>query len=64
MGSYGLFILTPPPKPEFMSKYQKNIGPSNKAQSPFTYCMSIQPGKKEKPQWENPALNMDKKNKI
>ena len=25
----GLIILTPPIKPDFMSKYQKNIGPSN-----------------------------------
>ena len=31
IGNYGLIILTPPLKPEFMSKYQKNIGPSNKA---------------------------------
>ena len=31
VGNYGLIILTPPLKPEFMIKYQKNIGPSNKA---------------------------------
>ena len=31
VGNYGLIILTPPFKPEFMSKYQKNIGPKNKA---------------------------------
>ena len=31
VGYYGLIILTPPLKPEFMSKYQKTIGPSNKA---------------------------------
>ena len=28
---YGLIILTPPFKPDFMSKYQKNIGARNKA---------------------------------
>ena len=31
VGKYGSIILTPPLKPEFMSKYQKNIGPINKA---------------------------------
>ena len=31
VGNYGLIILTPPLKPDFMSKYQKTIGPSNKA---------------------------------
>ena len=31
VGNYGLIILTPPLKHEFMGKYQKNIGPSNKA---------------------------------
>ena len=31
VGNYGLIILTPPIKLEFMSKYKKNIGPSNKA---------------------------------
>ena len=31
VGNYGLIILTPPLKPEFMSKYQKNIGPRNKS---------------------------------
>ena len=31
VGKYGFIILTPPLKPEFMSKYQKNIGPRNKA---------------------------------
>ena len=64
IGNYGLIILTPPLKPEFMSKYHKTIGPSNKAQSPFTYCLSIQPRKEAKTQWKNPPLNMDKKNKI
>ena len=29
--NYGLIILTPPLNPKFMSKYQKKIGPSNKA---------------------------------
>ena len=29
MGNYGLIILTPPIKNEFMSKYQKIIGPNN-----------------------------------
>ena len=29
--NYGLIILTPPLKPEFMSTYKKTIGPSNKA---------------------------------
>ena len=59
MGNYGLIILTPPLKPEFMSKYHKTIGPINKDQSPFTYCMSIQPRKEAKSQRENPPLNMD-----
>ena len=27
----GLIILTPPLNPEFISKYQKTIGPRNKA---------------------------------
>ena len=31
VGKYGLIIITPPLKPNFMSKYQKTIGPSNKA---------------------------------
>ena len=31
VGNYGLIILTPSLNPEFMIKYQKNIGPSNKA---------------------------------
>ena len=31
MGNYGLIILKPPINPEFMSKYNKIIGPSNKA---------------------------------
>ena len=31
VGNYGLIILTPPLKPKFMSKYQKNIVPRNKA---------------------------------
>ena len=31
VGNYGLIILTPLLKPEFMSKYQKNIGPGIKA---------------------------------
>ena len=30
VGNYGLIILTPPLKREFMNKYQKNIGPRNK----------------------------------
>ena len=30
VGNRGLNILTPPLKPDFMSKYQKNIGPGNK----------------------------------
>ena len=47
-----------------MSKYYKNIGPRNKAQSPFTYDLSIQPRKEEKTQWENPPLNMDNKTKF
>ena len=64
MGNYGMIILTPPLKPEFMSKYQKTIGPSNKAQSPFTYCLSIQPRKEANIEWENPPLNMDKKTKF
>ena len=59
----GLIILTPPLKPEFMSKYQKNIGPRNKDLSPFTYSLSIQPRKEAKTQWENPPLNIDRKNK-
>ena len=64
VGNYGFITLTPPLKPEFMSKCQKTIGPSNQSYSPFTYCFSIQPRKEEKTQWENPPLNMDKKNKI
>ena len=64
VGKYGFIILTPPLKPEFMSKYHKNIGTRNKAQSPFTYFLSIQPTKEAKTQWENPPLNMDRKNKI
>ena len=64
VGNYGLIILTPPLRPKFMSKYQKNIGPRNKAYSPFTYCFSIQPKKEEKTQWENPPLNMTRKKKI
>ena len=31
VGNYALIILTPSLKPEFMSKYQKTIGPRNKA---------------------------------
>ena len=31
VGNNGLIILTPPLNPEFMSKYQKTIGPRNKA---------------------------------
>ena len=31
MGNYGFIILTLPLKPNFMSKYQKTIGPRNKA---------------------------------
>ena len=29
VGNYGLSILTTPLKPNFMSKYQKTIGPIN-----------------------------------
>ena len=61
VGNYDLIIITPPLKPEFMSKYKKNIGPSNKDQSPFTHWMSIQPRKEAKTQWENPPLNIDSK---
>ena len=64
MGNDGLSILTTPLNPDFMSKYQKTIGPSNKAQSPFTYFLSIQPRKEAKTQWENPPLNMDRKKKF
>ena len=31
VGNYGLIILNPPLKVEFMSKYQKTTRPSNKA---------------------------------
>ena len=31
VGNYGLIILTPPLKPKLISKYQKTIGPRNKA---------------------------------
>ena len=64
VAKYGSIIPTPPLKHEFMSKYQKNIGPRNKSYSPFTYRLSIQPRKEAKTQWENPPLNMDMKNKI
>ena len=64
VGNYGLIILTPPLKTEFMSKYQKIIGQATRLSCPFTYCMSIQARKEEKTQWENPPLNMDRKNKI
>ena len=64
VGNYGLIILTPTLKPNFISKYQKTIGPSNKAYSPFTYYLSIQPRKEAKTQWENPPLNMDSKTKF
>ena len=30
VSNYGLIIITPPLKPEFMTKYQKTIGPRNK----------------------------------
>ena len=63
VGNYGLIILTPPLKPNFMSKYQKTVGPSNKYFT-FTYCLSIQPRKEAKTQWENHPLNMDRKNQI
>ena len=56
VGNYGLNIIKPPTKLEFMSKYQKTIGPSNKAQSPFTYGLSIQPRKEAKTQWEKSSL--------
>ena len=61
MGNYGFIIITPPLNPNFVSKYHKIIGPRKEAQSPFTYCMSIQPKKEAKTQWENPPLNMDRK---
>ena len=64
VGNYGFIILTPPLKLEFMSKYQKTIGPSNKSYSPFTYCLSIQPRKEAKTQWENPPLNMGMKQNL
>ena len=64
VGKYGLIILTPPLKPAFMSKYQKTIGPRNKAHSPFTYCLSIQLRKEAKTQWKNPPLNMDRLTKF
>ena len=64
MGKYGFDYSKSPLNPDFMSKYQKNIGPNNKSQSPFTYCFSIQPSKEEKTQWENPPLNMDTKTKF
>ena len=63
VGKYGLINLTHPLKHEFMSKYQKTVGPSNKYFT-FTYCLSIQPRKEAKTQWENPPLNMDKKTKF
>ena len=31
MGNYGLIIITPAINPDFMIKYQKIIGPRNKA---------------------------------
>ena len=31
MGNYGLIIIKPPFNPDFMAKYQKIIGPTNKA---------------------------------
>ena len=61
VANYGFIILTPPLKLEFMSKYPKTIGPKNKSYLPFTYCLSIQPRKEAKTQWENPPLNVDKK---
>ena len=64
VGNYGLIILTPSLNPKFMSKYKKTIGPSNKDQSPFTHCLSIQPRKEAKTQWENPPLNIDRKTKF
>ena len=44
MGNYGLIIITPPLKTDFMSKYQKIIGPSNKAYSPF-YILHVHTNK-------------------
>ena len=64
VANYGLIILKPPLKLEFMSKYQKNIGPRIRISHPFTYCKSIQPRKEAKPTWENPPLNMDYKTKL
>ena len=60
----GLIILKTPLNPDFLLKYQKNIGPSKNDYSPFTYCLSIQPRKEAKTQWENPTLNMDMIKKI
>ena len=56
VGNYGFIILTAPLNLEFISKYQKNIGPRNKAFSPFTYSLSIQPSKEAKTQWEKSPL--------
>ena len=64
VGNYGLIILTRLPlNPDFMSKYQKTIGPRNKAQSPFTYYLSIQPRKDAKTQWEKSSLKHGHENK-
>ena len=64
VGNYGLIIIRPPLKPEFMSKFQKNIGHRNNSQSPFTYCLSILSRKEAKTQWENPPLNINNKTKF
>ena len=32
LGNYGLIIIKPPLNIEFMSKYQKTVGPRNNAQ--------------------------------
>ena len=64
VGNYGFIILIPPLNPDFMSKYQKTMWPSNKAQSPFTYYLSIQPSKEAKTQWEKYSLKNGQENKI
>ena len=61
MGNYGLIIVKPPLKPDFMSKYQKIIGPRNKAKSPF-YILHVHITKERgKNPMGNPPLSMDRK---
>ena len=64
VGNYGLIILTHPLKPKFMTKYQKTIGPSNKAQSPFTSACPFNQGKRKKPSGKNHPLNIDMKQNL